>query len=276
MEGSVQPGAAPPTEGAPAEPGQGAPAETPGLYAEVLEGVPSEFHAPLIEKLKGMDAKATQRFQQLSEQSKPYQDAGVFDADPEDLSSWLNLSQALEAAAGGDKDASQAVSQWISDVSGQLGLEGGGTGEAEQNGDAQDLLDLTPQKLQEMIAEGTKPLMERLDQQEQEKMLNEARQGITDEISQLRKDNPNLTDEDEKYVLALAWQFGQDEENPIQTGFEEFKKLVARGESDLFAQKVSQPAPAEAGGMPNTAAPVPTSENAKELALERLKQMSAT
>ncbi|MEK7077332.1 MAG: hypothetical protein AAB967_03830 [Patescibacteria group bacterium] len=56
---------------------------------------------------------------------------------------------------------------------------------------------------------------------------------------------------------------------------EAFYKLCLKY-ADLFKQKIEQPAPAEGGGLPDTSAPTPTSENAKELAMERLKQLQAT
>lgn len=269
--GSVQPAA--PAEGA--QPGQGAPAESQnnGLYADVLDGIPNEYHESLTERLKGMDAKATQRFQQLSERSKPFEEAGVFDADPEELSSWLNLSGALEDAANGDEKAKEAVQEWVSGLSEQLGFGQEDPSSAEDG----DLLDLTPGKLEELVAQQSakaiEPLMERLDQQEQEKALSEARNELSEQVQKLREANPGLTDDDVDDIYGLAYIHGQDAEDPIAEGFERFKRMVSRGESNLFEQKLGQPAPAEAGGMPNTSAPVPTSENAKDLAMERLKQM---
>lgn len=286
MEGAVQPAGAPaPTEGAPQDPGQGAP-ETPGLYQDVLEGVPSEYHESLIERLKDMDGKATQKFQSHAERVKPYEEAGILDADPESLTGWMNLSGAIESALGDptrgiapDPEAQQAVSQWWEQLGDQLGLfeEEGGEGTGQE---AQDLLDLTPQKLEELIGsqigKATQPLLQRMEQQEQEKIQAEAQQQVKSDLAALREKHPNLTDEDEKYIMAFAWQFGQEAQDPIQTGFEEFQRVVSRGENNLFEQKVNQPSPVEAGGRPNTQAPAVTSENAKELALERLHQMQAT
>ncbi len=271
------PAAADPTE----PEGQGDTAETQnGLYKDVLEGVPEEYHGPLTEKLKGMDAKATQKFQSHSERVKPYEDAGVFDADPEVVTGYLNLNTALEAAVGGDEQAQQQVHEWWDQVGDALGFYEDGEGGSENGSEPQDILDLDPQGLQDLVAkqtaEAVNPILERLDQQEQEKLLNEERENLMKDIREMREQNPGLTDEDQEDILGLAFQHGQDSDNPLQVGLEKFKKIVSRGESNLFAEKLNQPGPAEGGGMPNTAAPIPTSENAKELALERLKQMSAT
>jgi hypothetical protein len=281
MEGAVQPQEGAP-EGAPQqEQGQGAP-ETPGLYQEVLEGVPNEYHESLIERLKEMDGKATQRFQSQAEKVKPYEEAGILDADPEVLSGYLNLAQALDGAVSGDQEATQAVEQWWGELGEQLGFfeEGQeGTGEQQQQA-AQDLLDLTPQDLQQMVSEKTaeaiNPLLERFEQQEQEQLVNEAKQELQDSLSKLRAEHQNLTDDDEKYILALAWQFGQDADDPLAAGFQEFPRLVSRGEANLFESKVNTPQAPEGGGVPNTAAPVPNSENAKQLATERLQQLTQT
>lgn len=264
------------------EPGQGVPAESQnGLYADVLEGIPNEFHESLTERLKGMDAKATQKFQQHSERVKPYEEAGVFDADPEELTSWLNLSQALARAMGDpasgqapDEQAKEAVREWLDGVSGELGFNKESPEAGEGEG---DLFDLTPKKLEEMItsqiAKANEPLIERFQEAEQQQAIQEAQQELNQQMSALREKYPDITDEDAEDIYGLAYLHGQDADDPISAGFERFKRMADRGETNLFQEKIQQPAPAEAGGMPNTGAPVPTSENAKDLAMERLKQM---
>lgn len=274
MADDAQPAGTEP-QGTPQEPGQGAPAETDGgLYGPILDGIPNEYHEQLTQRLKENDAKATQRFQQLSERSKPFEDAGVFDSEPEQLQGWLNLSNALEAAVGGDQQAQQDVRQWWEGLGQQLGFDGEETGQESQ---AQDLLDLTPDKLQEMIAESVNPLVERFEQQEQQQQLDDAKAEIQGSLDKILKENPKLDrEEDGQRIMALAYVYGQDSDDPVQAGFEEFKSLVARGESELFEKKIDQPAPAEGGGMPGSQATPVTSENSKELAMERLKQLQAT
>jgi hypothetical protein len=286
MEGSVQPaGGAPEPGAAPLDPGQGAPAEAPGLYSEVLEGVPSEYHDSLTERLKEMDGRATQKFQSHAERVKPYEEAGIFDADPESLTGWMNLSEAIQGALGdptrgiaADPEAQQAVGQWWEDLGNQLGLlDGGSEGTGQE---AQDLLDLTPDKLEDMIGnritQATQPLLQRMEQQEQDKLAQEAKDEVSKQMADLRSKHPNLTDDDQEDIMGLAFLHGQDSEDPLSVGFERFQRMTSRGENALFESKLDQPAPLEGGGLPDTSAPVPNSDNAKDLALERLKQLQAT
>lgn len=288
MEGAVQPGGAPGAEapGAdPTEPGQGSTPETPDLYSEILDGIPGEYHQTLSERLKEMDGKATQKFQSHAERVKPYEEAGVFDADPERLSGWMNLESAIGAALGDpdrgvapDPAAQQEVAQWVEQLGEQLGIfeDDGDTGSEG----AQDLLDFTPDQLEEMIGgrvtQATQPLLARMEQQEQDRLQEEAKAEVTGQMQSLRQQHPNLTDADQEDIMGLAFLHGQESDDPISVGFEHFQRMAARGENNLFAQKVDQPAPAEGGGLPNTAAPSFEPGSEKEHALERLRQMQAT
>lgn len=253
--------------------GQGTqPNEAEGLYSQFLDGIPEEFHGTITERLKAQDADVTKRFQSQAETWKPYEELGINEVDPEALGGLLTLGQAFEAAAGGDQEAQQAVQEWVGENLGFLG----GEGEGEEEGQASDLLDLSPDQLKEMVGEqvagAVNPLLERFEQQEQQQQLAEAEQQVSDSLATLRKDNPNLDDEDESRILAFAYMFGQESEDPISAGFEEFKKVAARGESQLFGEKLNQPSPAEAGGRPNTTSEAPgTFADASRSALERLR-----
>lgn len=254
--------------------GQGDAPQPGGLYDSMLEGIPEQYHGTLTERLKAQDADVTKRFQSQSETWKPYENLGVRDVDPEQLGSYINLGNALNAAAEGDAEAVEAIKGWVGDLTKTLGFD---QTEQEPGQAASDLLDLTPDQLKEMVADAVNPIQERLDQQEQQQAVAEAEAEVQDKLSSLRKDNPNLTDDDEKRILAFAYMFGQESEDPIAAGFEEFKQVAARGENELFAQKSEQPNPAEGAGRPNTVPPEITSfEDAAEAAKERMRQTVGT
>jgi len=275
MPDGAQPGA--PQEGAPE--GQGTEGQDQGLYAEILDGIPEEHHQSLTDRLKAKDADFTKRFQGVSEQWKPYEDLGIKNYDPEGLGGWLNQGVMLQAAAEGDPEAVEDAKAWVSELASTLGVEMNG-GE-EEGGSEESLFDLSPDKLKDMVgsqvAEQVNPLLERMEAQQQEALRSEAEQEVSDQLGSLRKENPNLTDDDERYILALAWQFGQESEDPITAGFEEFKKLVARGENELFAQKANQPRPAEGAGRPDSSYEAPsTFEEAAKAAKQRFAQTAGT
>lgn len=262
--------------------GQGTqPNEAEGLYQQFLDGIPEQFHGTLTERLKAQDADVTKRFQSHSETWKPYEDLGVNEVDPEALGGLLTLGQAFEAAAGGDKEAQQAVQEWVGE---NLDFLGGNEGsEGEPNGE-ESLFDLSPEKLQELvgsqITDAVSPLLERLDQQDQEKATNEIESEISEGLSTLKEQNPNLDDDDLNDILILGSQVApkaQSVEEVLSAGFDKFQSLVAKGENGLFGQKLNQPVPAEAGGTPNTSAPQITSfADAEKSAREKLRVAQQT
>lgn len=251
-----------------------------GLYGSVLEGIPEQFHGTLTERLTAKDAELNKAHQQKVEGWKPYEDLGLRDVDPQVIGSYLDFGNTLAAAGQGDAQALQAIQEWWTGIGNELGFAQE-NGAEQQDGDASDLLDMSPDQLQQIVgqqvAEGLNPILERMEQQEQQQALAAAEQEVSDQVAALRKDNPELTDEDEKRILAFAYMFGQDSEDPINAGFEEFKQVAARGENELFRQKLAQPAPAEGAGRANTAAEAPTTfEDAKAAALDRMRQAVGT
>ena len=270
-----------PGQGVAPDPGQGTEGTDSGnLYGEILNAVPHEFHEALTEKLKAKDADFTKRFQSVSEQWKPYEELGLQDADPELVGGWMNLNQALDAASEGNEEAKQSVYQWWEQLGDSLEFfdsEGGGEGQESQ---PEDLLDMTPQQLEEIIssrvADAVNPLVEQQTQAQQQQALKEAEGQVAESLSSIRQANPNLTDEHEQQILALAYQFGEDSEDPIAEGYKQFQSIRGEGESNLFGEKANQPRPAEGAGMPDTSLPQPNSDNVKELAMERLRQAQAT
>jgi hypothetical protein len=271
-----------------AQPVEGQGAETPegnDLYASFLDGVPNEIHDQVIPALKAQDAEFTKRFQSLSERTKPFEEAGVFERDVDEVGSYLQLAQALEAAQEGDGEAQQAVYDWwdsIGDTMGFYEADGdAGAGEEVESFDDEDFdpynRNQLAKMLQEQVAEQIGPIAEFVQQQamtqQEQQALSAAEAEIEGQIEQLRGQH-DLSDEVLGEVLELAEMFVE-ADNPIQAGFEKYQSLVGKGEANLFNDKVQQPNTPEGSGPAATTPEAITSANVKDKVLERLNQQKS-
>lgn len=264
----------------PAE-GQGSD-ESSGLYDDYLSDIPNEFHDKVIDGFKAKDADFTRRFTAVSDKWKPYDELGVSDVDPEQLGGWLNLNSALEAAQGGDEQASENVYSWWEQLGEQLGFYNEKEGKQESAEDAEDFDPFDPSNIEKIVSEqiqkAVNPITETLSKQEEAQLAAEADQAVSEIADKLKGDNPGLSDDDIDDILELAIPHMDGAENPeaaVMAGFEKFKSLVSRGENDLFADKLKQPTVPEGAGTPNTAPDKPTLANVKSLALEMAKAKQA-
>lgn len=260
--------------------GQGADAPAGNdLYSAFLEGISPEMHDTVIPALKAQDASFTKRFQSLSEKTKPFEELGVFDMDPEQVGGYLGLANALEAAQGGDEQAKEAVQEWWDQVGEQMGFYDLGK-EDSDSADADDE-DFDPfdknqlsSMLQKQIQEQVGPIADYIQNQQatqqEQQALAEAEAQIEGQIQELKSENPDLSDEVIEEVLELAEMFVDQSDNPVAAGFEKYKSLLSKGESNLFAKKASQPDTPEGAGPANTAPPQISSSNVAQIARERL------
>jgi hypothetical protein len=262
-----------PTGAAPEQPGgEGAGTTGDGLYD--LSNVAPEVR-PVVEKhLKEIEGRITPRLQEAAEYRKtwePYEQAGVGNMDPEELSGLLAFAELTSAAAQGDQQALQQFGNWYEQIGNELGLGGN----EEDDSEYEESDDLSEEALTERITQAVQPLYEKIAEQEQtqtyEKALADVRQA-TDKLQQ----EHNLSDEDIDTVLRFAQSY-EDEGDPVGKGFEEFQNLIARGEKGLFAEKASKPTPPEGEGPPDTSAtPITDFEEAKRMATERFAKSTAT
>ena len=261
------------------------------LYGSFLEGVPEEIHDQVIGALKAQDAEYTKRDQSRAAKTKPFEELGVFDQDPEAVGQYLQLDQAMQAAQQGDEQAIEAVYNWWDQVGEGLnfydaGEEGEG-GEFADEDDEFDVMDLDRKSfdaaVQRQVQEIVGPMAERMqskDLQEAEaQQFQEANEQIDSWIYSIKEENPVVFggEDGEKVldeVLELAELF-VDSDNPVQAGFEKYQTLVSKGEAGLFAQKANQPNVPEGAGRPDTNPPAPTMKNAKEVALEYVRNGNA-
>lgn len=257
--------------------GQGA--ESPEgneLYSPFLEGVSPEIQEQVIPALKAQDAEFTKRFQSLSEKTKPFEDLGVFDSDPETVGSYLSLAQAVDAAQTGDTDSQQAVYEWWDQVGESLGFyEQGEDGEDSGDDelpedfdpyDAKQFGSLLESKVQEQVA----PLLQALQQQQQQTEQQKAFEQLESQVQAVKQEH-DLSDEVMEEVQELAAMF-PNSDNPIQAGYEKYKALVAKGEGALFQKKIEQPATPEGSGPAATTPEKITSANVKDIFRQRLDQ----
>jgi hypothetical protein len=239
------------------------------------------MHDTVIPALKAQDASFTKRFQSLSEKTKPFEELGVFDMDPEQVGGYLGLANALEAASEGDEQAQESVHEWWDQVGEQLGFYEAGQGE-EDSGDMSDedfdpfdknqLTSLLQNQVQEMVGPIAEYVQQQQTSQQEKEALAAAEAQIDESISALKAENPDLPDEVIGEVLELAEMFIDSSDDPIAAGFEKYKSLVSKGESQLFDKKRQQPGLPEGSG-PAATTPEPiTSNNVAQIARERLEK----
>lgn len=257
-----------------AQPVGGQGAEAPqgnDLYASFLDGVPPEIHEQVIPALKAQDAEFTKRFQSLSERTKPFEDLGVFDRDPETVGSYLSLAAAMEAAQEGDAESQEALYEWWDSVGDELGFYNQGSDEASDDVEIDDDFDpfnkdQLSQMLQKQVAEQIGPIAEFVQQQAQvqqeQQALEAAEAEIAGQIEELRSQN-DLSDDVMEEVLELAEMFVESD-NPIQSAYEKYQSLVSKGESALFNDKIQQPGTPEGSGPAATSEDPVTSANVKD------------
>lgn len=272
------------TEAAQPEQGQGA-EESDGneLYSPFLEGIPTELHEQVIPALKAQDAEFTKRFQSRAEQIKPLEEAGLLDADPEQLAGYNQLDQVIRAAVQGDEQAVEAMESWWEELGESLGFFEDGEGEAGEAELDEDFDPYDPQSIQKLvqssIQQQVEPIAQFLEQKElteqQQREMQAANEQIEAQIAELKENDPSLTDEVIDEIVDLAVLFADESDNPIQAGYEKYQSLVKKGEAGLFQSKANQPSVPGGSGQPANAAVTPTMANVKELVKERLAQQKS-
>jgi len=250
---------------------------TSGLYD--LDSVPQELREHVEPHLKAITRNVDSKFREASEYRKqwePYEQLGVNNMDPQALAGLLAFAE----TANDD----EAFAKWFEETGRDSGLfEQLGYMKADEP--FTDPGEFNPEQIAEMVkdavAEQMAPVNEQLSQQQQEQIQREAEQQVVDTWAQIEADNPDLPDDAKDAVLRFALSYIEGDEDDIGQaigdGFEEYKRIVAQGESDLFAQKSNQPGPVEGPGSADTSAPRITSfEDAKAAAKERLEKSIAT
>lgn len=265
------------SESAQPDTGQDAQTSENGLYSPFLTDVPDDLHGQVIPALKAQNAEFTRKFQERAEKYGPFDETGVFDLDPENVTNLVALSDLLSAAEDGDEQAVGAVREWLDSVGENLGIY-----DNDDDDDVsvdEDFDPYDPTQIQRLVANAVKEqvapigqqISERERQQAEAQAVQQAEQAIEQSLAQIQEANPDLTDDDVGQIIQLAQLHAESSDNPIQAGFEQFKQLVSRGETNLFQSKQKQPSPAQGAGTNPVVPDKITSDNVAEIARQRLQ-----
>lgn len=237
---------------------QGSEAADSGLYN--LDSVAPEVREQLEPHLKAIQGNVEKKFREHADQRKqwqPYEELGLSDIKPEELQGLLEFAKNAndpEWFSNWWKTAGTEMNLFEAPKQDDLGLEG-----------VED--DLTPEKVQELVAEQiaakVSPLEKSLQEQEQARKVEQANEEITAAFSQIEADNASLfqgsAEDKEKVqeaISRLAYSYAEDSslsvEDTIQKGFEDYKSLIGQGEKGLFEKKVDQPQTPEGPGATST------------------------
>lgn len=253
--------------------GEGAGTTQDGFYD--LSEVAPELRPGVEKHLKEIEGRVTPKLQeaaQLREQWEPYNDLGLGDYDPEELGGLLTFAQLTSAAAQGDQEALADFAEWYERIGEQLGLgaEEGGD-EYGEYGDEDGESDLA-----EQIAQAVEPLYEKMAEQEQQQVYQEALSQVEQATAKLQSEH-GLSDQQIDTVLRLAQSF-EDDDDPVNAGFEEYKRIAGEGEKSLFETKQrDNSTPPEGEGPADTSVKATTDfDEAKAQARERMARALST
>ncbi len=254
-----------------------------GLYD--LDSVAPEVREQLVPHLKAIEGNATKKFQEAAEYRKqwqPYEELGLTDIQPEQLQGLLEFAK--------NANDPEWFSKWWTDAGKELGLHPDDTGSDDLG--LEDAEDLSPEKIQELVAEAVSeklsPIEQTLQEQEQARKVEAANEEIDAALSKIESDNAQLFGGDaeqkqkvQEAINRLAYSYADDSslsvEEMIHKGFDDYKSLIGQGEKGLFDKKVEQPQTPEGPGATSTSPEKIASFDDPRLmaqAKERLKKAS--
>jgi len=251
--------------------GQGAEATDSG-YSQYLDSVAPEIREQVEPLFKEFDGNVTKKFQEHAEYRKgwtPYEELGIKDVPPETLQELLTFAQMAN-------DPEQ-FETWLKNVATERGLLGeSGDDEIDLEEDDSSKIE---ERLIEKVSELINPLQERFEQQDQQKMIDDATAEIDDAFKELLGDDKNLPENARDTIEALAYRYsdepGLSAKEVIEKGFADYQQLIGQAEKGLFAKKSDQPQTPEGPGAASMQDEKLTSfgdPRLKAQALERLKQ----
>lgn len=248
--GTTAPDPAAPEIAQPAE-GQGDSAP----YAEFLERIPEGLRGDVEPVFKEWDANVTRRFQDHAEfrkQWEPLADTGISQLDPSEVSWLVQFRQAL--------DDPQTMQQWWQSYAQQNGLTV--TEAQQQQPSAEPALDeygyQDATQLQKLLDERLGPLATQIEQfntrfaqADQAQAEAEAGRFIEGQIAELKAKHGDFSKDTEELINTLAGAYIEsDPMNAIPRAWEDLQRWRNNVEKEALQAKVTQPAPAEGGGIP--------------------------
>jgi hypothetical protein len=265
----------------------GQPFEGQGLYD--LADVPEELHQYLIPELKKIEGNVGRKLQEAADLRKqveplqgveglsdiPAEDLGALvdfygiAQDPERFNEWFTQT-AMQSA----QEDPEAFEEWWADIGTELGLleDGEGEGEGEGGEEPDAVAELRDQlaELQSQVGE----FKQSETQREHDQRVQAREQSIQEQLANL--DFGDLEgdelEEAQKDVIKLALAYDDREpDEQIQLAFQDYQRLIGRGESGLIDSKLNQPGGALNGGQATRETPEVTAENVKDFARERFR-----
>lgn len=247
-----------------ADPGTADNGQGNGLHEQFVSSAPEHLRDAARELVPTWDQYVQRQFTDNADYRKswePYESMGINQIDPQELQELLDFRDIVQ-----DENAFR---QWHSEIGDLLNPDG-------QVDDDDEFADPQVQQLQSQLQE-MQGMMQQLVQdresQQQQQVLQETAMQVRQELDALKKDNPDLTQEDEDYICTLALRY--DSSDAIQRGFQDFQKLMGRAEKGVFNQKTDpalRVAPVSGGNNNTSAEPILSFEQAARAARERLRQ----
>lgn len=257
------------------DPGQGEGHTDSGLYS--LESIPEEIREQVAPIFKEWDGNVTREFQKRAEQWKPYEELGIRDLDPEDLGALMGFYEAAQDET--------TFKDWVTEAARELGLslapaEGDVPGDEPDEPDEGDVGELTPERIEQMIAQSHAERDAAEAARKEEERVAEIHEQVAAEARQTLDELKGEFGDDDRWdedLVAFYASRHQGENvsiaDALRKGFQDMTQRLNAAQSDALDAKLGkQTAPAVGGGRPNTTpAPIKTISQAGDQLRERLR-----
>ena len=224
-------------------------------YADYLSRIPQDAREDVEPIFKEWDANVNKKFQSHAEfrkQWEPLQETGINQLSSDEVSWLVQFRQAL--------DDPQTMQQWWEGYARENGLT-----PAEAEAEALDEFGIVDpqQQLEKLLEDRLSPLSKQLEQfssrfeqQDQQAAMAEAGRFIEGQIGQLKEKHGEFDKETEELINTLAGRYIEsDPMNAIPRAWDDLQRWRNDVEKSALQAKVSQPGPAESGGVPDVTPP---------------------
>ena len=252
--------------------GQGTEA-TPGIFDSYLQAVPEDARDAVAGYLKDAEKNVNERLSEASELKKtwePYKQVEALSQyPPEQLRELLGWHQSVSAS-------DDAFQQWLAQEAEAAGFT---KAEAQDLADAESDGVLSQERIEQLVAERAaqevQPLQAKIQQWEEQQVLDQAAEEFRTDLTRLEKEHGEFSDD----VLKAIIDLGKDYEGDgswVQAGFDRLQQIKSGAEQSLFASKSGQPAPTLSAGGQAAFQPPKTFKDASDMFRERLRQEQAS
>lgn len=169
----------------------------PAHYAELLDGLPAEFHSTVAEKIKKWDQNATSMQQKVHQQYAPYKPFIERNVDPSAITTALGFADALNA------DPMAVFEQLKKHLSDAGMLEEAAAVAEEQREYVEEQQQVNDPRV-DQIAQQHALLMQRFQEDEQQRVAQEAEAEVDSEFEELESVTGRLPEEFKKEIALRA------------------------------------------------------------------------